>query len=206
MSLLRQPLLVLDVETSGLPRHPWARPIEIAVVALDLAGAEVGHFSSLIRADNLPPDADDALRVNHLTRAEVAAAPGEAEVHKALGEWSSGLGVHVWPVTSFNTGFDRPMIARHWPDTWGLPGLWAPCVMLAAHRIMDSDVTYQGHRWDSGELKWPRLSEAAAYFNVEVCEPQHRALGDARTAAEIVRAIAQRRREHGQRMLPGGEA
>lgn len=192
MNLLRQPLLVLDVETSGLPRHSWAQPIELALVAVNEDGSERAHFASLIRPDKLPPEAEVALAVNHLTREEVLAAPTFDDVDRALAHWCVEHQVGKWFVTSFNTGFDGPMVARLWPDTWGLPGLWAPCIMLAAHRIMDRDAAYTGHRWENGELKWPKLEEAAAYLGVEVREPQHRALGDARTAAGIVRAIARR--------------
>jgi len=194
MSLLRQPLLVLDTETSGLPRHPWARPIELAVVALDQDGVEVAAFETLIRPEaELPADADRALEVNRLTREQVMAAPTFREVDRALGAWAAEHQSLKWFVTSFNTDFDGQMVARLWPDTWGLPGLWAPCVMRACHRIMDRDPSCTLKRWDSGELKWPSLAEAASYFGVEVCEPQHRALGDARTAAELVRALARRR-------------
>ena len=193
MSLLRQPLLVLDTETSGLPRHRWARPLELALVALDQDGREVSVFESLIRPTELPAEADQALQVNHLTREQVLAAPTADEVLERLNAWASKGGYHQWSVTSFNTAFDGPMIARLWPDTWGLPGMWTPCILLAAHRVMDADPACPGVRWDSGELKWPRLAEAAAYFGVEVCEPQHRALGDARTAAGIVLALAVRR-------------
>ena len=193
MSLLRKPLLVLDTETSGLPRHPWARPIELAIVALDQDGVEVTHFTSLIRPVELPLAADEALRASQLTRAEVMAAPLFDVVDRELGAWASEHGLVQWFVTSFNTDFDGPMMARLWPDTWGLPGLWAPCVMRACHRIMDRDPDCALKRWENGELKWPSLAEAASYFGVEVCEPQHRALGDARTAAELVRALAKRR-------------
>lgn len=193
MSLLRKPLLVLDTETSGMPRHPWARPIELAIVALDQDGEEVAAFETLIRPDELPSEADEALRINQLTREQVMAAPTFDVVDRRLNLWLSDHNLVQHQCTSFNTDFDGQMVARLWPDTWGLPGLWAPCVMRACHRIMDRDPACTLKRWENGELKFPSLTEAALYFGVEVCEPQHRALGDARTAAELVRALARRR-------------
>lgn len=190
MSLLRRPLLVLDTETSGLPKHRWAAPIEVACVALDLEGQEWARWESLVRpAVELPPEAEGALRCNHITRAELAEAPPLDQVLLNWSEWVRGHELDGVLVSSFNIDFDRTMMNRL---RWTLP--WSEhCIMLAAHRRMDADESYDGFRWDLGELKWPRLSEAAAYFKVAVEEPQHRALGDARTAAGIVRAIARRR-------------
>lgn len=190
MSLLRQPLLVLDTETSGLPKHRWAAPIEVACIALDLEGQEWASWESLVRpAVELPSEAEEALRCNHITREQLADAPPLDQVLLDYSEWVRRYELDGVLVSSFNIDFDRTMMNRL---RWVLP--WSDrCIMLEAHRRMNADASYDGFRWDNGELKWPSLSEAAAYFKVAVEEPQHRALGDARTAAGIVRAIAGRR-------------
>lgn len=191
--LLRQPLIVFDTETSGLPRHSWARPIEVGYVLLDTDGSEVSTFESLIRPIELPQEADYALQVNHLTREEVMGAPMLDEVDARFLEWLAEHDAQEWHYTSFNIGFDRPMMARLRPEADGYRSRWSACIMLSCHRIMDRDETCSVKRWSNGELKWPTLSEAADYFKVSICEPQHRALGDARTAAELVRTLARRR-------------
>lgn len=192
--MLKRPLLILDTETSGLPKHRWSRVIEIAFVAIDIDGHEVSTFDTLVRPLDLPPEADEALALTGITREALEMAPSAMAVATELSYWMNSRRFNDWTLTSFNTDFDRAMLSRDtaW-SRWSEP-TWAACIMRAAHRIMDADASCPLQRWDNGELKWPKLSEAATYFGVEVCEPQHRALGDARTAAEIVKAIAQRRK------------
>ncbi|MCI0347118.1 MAG: hypothetical protein L0221_17030, partial [Chloroflexi bacterium] len=72
MSLFRAPMVVLDTETTGVPKkHPWAEAIEFAAVLLDPDGAEVDTFSTLIRPAYMGPEIDEALAVNHITREEL---------------------------------------------------------------------------------------------------------------------------------------
>lgn len=50
-TLFRSPLIVLDTETTGLLTDPQATPWEIAAVALDERGQEVGTISLVGRPD-----------------------------------------------------------------------------------------------------------------------------------------------------------
>lgn len=183
MPLLRSPWLVLDTETTGLPRERWTRPCEAAFVLLDEEGRTVSEWSSLIRVP-CPLAADPALRLTGISREEIEAAPEPDAVIADFEAWRAKHGATTAPLTSFNIGFDRPMLERLWPDL----GPWGACVMLIATKVMDRAGALA--RWDSGEAKWAKLEEAARFFSVSQEQGAHRALADARVAAAILVALA----------------
>lgn len=188
MPLLKRSWLVIDTETTGLPREPWTRPCELAAVLLDLDGEIVAEWSSLVNVP-CPPAADPALRLTGITREEIAAAPAPEAVEAAFQAWRRAHDAERVEITSFNTGFDAPMMKRLWPEL----GPWGPCVMLTATAVMDRAGALP--RWDSGEPKWARLDEAARFFAVGQEDGAHRALADARVAARILVALARTRAE-----------
>ncbi len=53
---------------------------------------------------------------------------------------------------------------------------WGECLMLAAQK-------------DMGVGKWPKLSEACEHYDIPIPKDQHRALADARVAAQVHRRI-----------------
>lgn len=184
--LLRSRWLVLDTETTGLPRESWTRPCELAVVLVEQDGTLAAEWSSLIQVP-CPPQADQALKLTGISREEIAAAPPPDQVGDAFERWRAMHGAAEVQLTSFNIGFDRPMMARLWPRV----GPWGPCVMLTATKVMDRSGALQ--RWESGEPKWARLEEAARFFQVGQEDGAHRALADARVAARILIELARRR-------------
>lgn len=183
MSVLRKRWLVIDTETTGLPRAPWAMPCELGVVLLSEDGEIAGEWASLICVP-CPPEAEPALRLTGITREEIEAAPSPNLALERLTAWRAGLGAEAVAVTSYNVGFDRPMMERLWPGF----GPWGPCVMLSATGIMGRAGVLP--RWETGEPKWARLDEAARYFGIGQEDGAHRALADARVAARILVALA----------------
>lgn len=187
MSILPARLIVLDTETTGFPRDDWSRVIELGAVVLDTDGQEVSSFSSLVCPDILDDRATKALEINHIEAHELRGAPVVARVVSDFRSWATSTGARY--VTSFNVGFDRPMVAR-----MGLPDLaWASCIMERAMDVMGPAGALPAGRY--GGWKWPKLSEAAEFFGVAVEGDAHRALTDARTAARI--AVAIKRSERG---------
>jgi DNA polymerase III epsilon subunit-like protein len=176
-------MIVLDTETTGLPRHPFARVVELAAVRL-VDGVEVANFSSFVRTspENCARGAE-ALAVNQIDPAQLADAPTPEEVAAAFTAWVDGE-----VVTSFNVAFDRSMIERTFP---GLSLSWGPCVMERALEVMGPANVLPRLR-DGSRWKRPSLREAAAFFEVAAQEPAHRALADARTAAGVWRALCAR--------------
>lgn len=191
MPLLKRPWLVIDTETTGLPREAWTRPCELGAVLLGVDGQITSEWSSLVNVP-CPMGADRALELTGITREEIAAAPPPAEVERAFQAWRATQGASDVEITSYNVSFDAPMMARLWPSL----GPWGPCVMLTATRVMDRAGAL--HRWESGEPKWAKLEEAARFFEVPQEEGAHRALADARVAAKILVALA-RVRAHGDK-------
>lgn len=187
MSVLTRPVIVLDTETTGLPRDHAARPWQLAAVLLDLDGQEISSFESDMLPDPFPdtPPVREALRFLGVERSTIEAAPPSSVVLPKFARWWREAG-HP-RITSFNVEFDREMLLRADFDPWRSG--WTTCIMLAAHAVMQADESYPGHRWTDGSLKWPRLDEAARYFGVPIVEPAHRALSDARTAAGVLVAV-----------------
>lgn len=162
---------VVDTETTGLPHHPWAEVIELAAVALDAGGAEVATFSTFVSPVVLDERAAPALRVNGLQPSDLHGAPGAQVVAADFRAWLAGLGGPS--LTSYNVAFDCGMLQRM---GLGDEVVWRACLMHEAHAAMGS-----GRRGN--------LAAAAAHFGVVSCQPAHRALSDARTAAGIYRAL-----------------
>lgn len=178
MTLFRSPIIVLDTETTGFPRQPWARVIELAAVLIDHDGNEVDSWSSLILPDILDDRAADAMAVNRITREMLQGQPSAFSAAASFRGWMGAARPYV---TSFNVAFDRTMCERT-----GLTSLrWASCIMERAMVAMGDACP----RFDDGRPKWPKLSDAAAHFGVPVVVEAHRALTDARTAAGIMVAI-----------------
>ena len=190
MRLFSAPLIVLDTETTGFPSDRWARVIEIAAVKLDEYGETIGTFSRVVRPDILDSRADKALGINGISRDEIAAADPTEQVAAAFEKWAGDC----W-TTAYNVAFDRPMVER-----MGVRSRWASCVMERAMADMGpagvlraSDPRHPRYSPDRPWL-WPSLKAAAEFYSVAQTEPAHRALSDARTAAQIACMIRRRER------------
>jgi len=178
MTLFRSPIIVLDTETTGFPRQPWARVIELAAVLIGRDGREVDSWASLILPDILDDRASGALAINQITREMLSGQPSAFGAAASFRGWMGAARPYV---TSFNVAFDRTMCERT-----GLTSLrWASCIMERAMVAMGDACP----KFEDGRPKWPKLSDAAAHFGVPVVGEAHRALTDARTAAGIMVAI-----------------
>lgn len=208
MTLFSQPIVVLDVESSGLQRQPWASVIELAAVLVDIEGDEVDAFQALVHpAKELPLEADAALAISGITRDMLATAPS---IEWVLSDWADWFIGHGRPYcASYNEEFDRFMIERR----LGVPALpWARCIMQAATELMgpagvlrDADPTHPRFDPDRPWL-WPSLTGkpdkqgvwhdgAAEFFGVQHAPQDHRALADARIAVDVMKQIRRRQLE-----------
>ena len=157
----------LDTETTGLPRDPWARVIEIGAIAVAEGGLEVDSFSSLICPDILDHRADRALEYCGLDYERVANAPTVGYVRERFLAWMNSRCIER--VFAYNQIFDQTMLER---SEFYLP--WAGCIMsMARQRSGKPNLT---------------LSAACEHFYVPI-ETKHRALSDARMAAGVLHAI-----------------
>jgi DNA polymerase III epsilon subunit-like protein len=175
--------IVLDTETTGVRARSHS-VIEVAAVAVDEDGRETGSFQTLANPGEAAIRAADpgAMAVNRITAAMLRAAPPINEAADALELFlarHAGLRLH-----SFNEPFDRGFLVM---PPWMLAGEWGGCLMRAAMGAMGRAGALRRRR--GGGWKFPTLSEAAGFFGVRNHE-EHRALGDARTAAAIRLALA----------------
>ena len=127
MTLFKSPILIVDTESTGL--GPTARPIDLGALLLDVDGTEVAHYETLIRPHTWDEQAEEAAKIHRITWAMVKDAPKPAEVCADFRAWRESVGA-VWS-TSFNVGFDRPMLERV-----GVSLRWGPCIMVRAGEIM----------------------------------------------------------------------
>ena len=187
MSLLRSPVLVLDTETTGFPKNSYARIWDLGAVLLGVDGRILEEWQQVIIPDPLDDRANEALKIGGVTQDWIR-ENGVSEAAVA-NYWSAFLD-RIGPVrcTAFNVDFDRPMMER-----CGLAnGLqWGPCLMRLAQEEMGPAGALP--RFDSGDYKFPKLSEAANYYAIQQQEPAHRALADAKTAALILLKIQARK-------------
>ncbi len=191
---LERPLLVLDTETTGLPKDPWAHVVDLGAVLLTYKGEVVDTFEAMTCPPVLDARADVALKINNLTHAEVLAAPPHEVVVERFMIWMAHHGMPF--VTSFNVDFDREMVERMGPRMANMP--WAPCIMKTSMAFMGPAGklrdAHPRHPRFNPKIPWlfPKLVHAAEFFEVPVCGPAHRALPDAQTAAGIWNAIRAR--------------
>ena len=190
-------IAVLDTETTGFPSNSLASVIDVGGVIIDLSdGSEVSRFDSLVSPLAWGEWAKPATAIHGLTYDAVKGAPRSSSVAAALVSW---LGEHdCWWWTSYNVDFDRPMLRRMGFVT----GRWASCIMVRAMQIMGAagvlraaDPSHPRYREDSPWL-FPPLApnpksgtSACEFFGVDPILPAHRALSDARTAAQVLLRI-----------------
>lgn len=180
-------LVEVDVETTG-KQAPQAHVIEVAAVVIDESYREIAHFESLANPGEEALRAADpeALRVNQITIEMIRQAP-PAEI--VAGKLNDFLDVY-WGATfhAFNNEFDLQFLKL--PPWMIRPRRWGECVMNAAMEFMARAQALRIR--DDGKPKWPKLTEAAAFFKVPY-EGGHRALHDCRVSGRIHAAILKER-------------
>ena len=160
---------IIDTESTGLVRDPWARVVEIGAVAFTDGALEIGTFSSFMCPYPLDERSERALAFNGIPFETVASAPTEDAVREHFSRWIDNYSVSRF--YSYNQLFDQTMLER---SGFYLP--WAGCVMQLAKKKMNANVN-------------PSLRKAADFFGVPYSENAHRALSDARCAADVLHRI-----------------
>ena len=172
--LNRTDVLVLDSETTGLNRT--TEILELAI--LDTTGA-IRLNTLIMPQGNIPAD---ATAVHGITRAELEAAqaPAWPAVHAAVADLLAGAAV----VCIYNAKYDVRLLGQS-SARYGLrlPPFRASCLMLdyAAYR-REPDLRGRGWRWHT--LVAAAEREAVPIGNA------HRAVGDARLALGLMRAVS----------------
>lgn len=138
------PLVVLDVETTGL--HPTKSEIvEVSAIKFDTGMVPVSRFTSLCKPKK--PISEEAAAVNHITDDMVKDAPSFAEIAPALTEFLEGCNV-----VGHNLDFDLRFVFVHgaklpeqvrFYDTLDLAQLTIPKGYVANYKL-DTLCNYYG--------------------------------------------------------------
>lgn len=176
-----QPLMaicVVDVESTTYAGDGRASVMDFACVVLDADdGGVLGEYTSLVRPTFAAGEwCRSALEFTGISLSDLWSAPRPDEVWAQWFPWVC----RYKPVTEFlswNVVFDRKVMAKSFPASVHLP--WGPCLMRAT-----SAALREGKR---GGFK---LEDAARELGLTV-GMQHRALPDARLAAQIVTHFVQ---------------
>ena len=194
------PCIVIDTETTGLPNKPpgWKpRIIEIGAVVVTADHRLADTFQALVHQPEhhlRDPRGAPAWALADLTPELVLAQGAPAsQVAQRLRRWVQQMAqVHqVRELRAFNQAFDFAFLRR---SPWRLLDLLheGRCIMLQSMAVMGAAGALP--RWSSGRYKWPKATEAEAFFRARghhVAAPgrPHRALHDALLEAHIAIAM-----------------
>jgi DNA polymerase-3 subunit epsilon len=163
-------LVALDTETTGMSPADGSALVEVASVTLE-SGARGAEWSSLVRPGRpIPPD---AVRVHGITDAMVADAPEPGAIAGRLRATCGDL-----PLVFHNAPFDLPFLQEMMSRAGERP-LFNP--------VVDTLGLARGLFGSGGNS----LEPLAVRLKIQP-ENAHRALGDARTMAQVFLALALR--------------
>jgi len=192
-----------DFETTSKNKHT-CQPTEIAAQAIDARKLEViGEFRSLIKVNedpeyckkyNLDPPTDEVLKMTHIDKKELMAAPEPKVVWKNFGDFVNQYNYkkNKWgaPIfAGFNINYDLPITDRlcgHDPYKFGPYDDEYRCNALfnPVHKIDLMDIVYF---WFSGRNEPASLSfdSLRAYFGMDNAKA-HSALYDVKQGTELL--------------------
>ncbi len=185
--IFTRPWIAFDTETTGLPQDEWARVVEIGGVVVERDGSLGLSFSTLCRPhEPIDARADEALDINRIARADIAAAPPIEAAWSQFVRWTRTQfgyakaeadargAVHHVPMAlaGWVSGFDVEMLLRDgcsFADVW--PG-HALTILDYQPIIADIHKPTKGRRY--------RLVHAAERCKVTLPEGMapHRAIAD----------------------------
>lgn len=168
-------VLVVDTETSAFAHHPKSSIIEVGVVVVQ-NNEIVADYSSLIKPlYSLGDWSEKALEITKLDKNELINARSSSEVWSDLVVWLRDFRP-LEVVLAWNVTFDKKAFSTTFTYTDVLP--WGECLMR------------QASQFKRGNRKGYALKDAARDFDITFESDQHRALEDARVAAEIYKCIS----------------
>lgn len=181
-------IVVIDTETTHY-KPDLAHVIEIGAI---VDHPKIGEltFESLCNPGIDLDLAEEALRINGISKEEVLGAPPIKEVANEFRQWLKGVAgwnlghIHYAGFNSKN--YDALILAK---PPWNLNlANWKYDVMEMAIGPMGRAGVLPKHSY-YGSYKWPKLSEAERFYGIIRDGKAHRALSDARATKDILRMI-----------------
>ena len=161
----KEPIAVIDFETTGMTPAQGARATEVAIVLLQ-DGQIVDRFQSLMRTGVWIPSF--ITQLTGITNAMVNAAPAAAEVMAQAARFVGNA-----PMVAHNASFD----SKFWQAELALAGVPAPqpfaCTVLLSRRLYPQAPSH-------------KLGVLVDYHGLPRTGQAHRALADAEMAAALL--------------------
>jgi DNA polymerase III epsilon subunit-like protein len=167
-------LILLDVETTGLPMAKSARVVEVAAIVIEDSGIVDHGFRAMVRPDVFDAvEAASALLVNGLTVEDFRDAPDPTEIDLAFRAWWQRF---PYPLYAWRGAFDRQMLVKS--------------RMTFGETVRDIKPAVTVRAPGSGKKK---LGHIAHDLGIAIPDDMHRAFADAVLAARVWCAV----RDHG---------
>lgn len=191
-------IIVIDTETTHYKPH-LARVIEVGAVSYIRTQAGFARIESFESLSNPGIDlngCERALAVSGITKAQVLAAPAEAEVAGRFRRWietqqdvGKVQGDGELHLAGFNCHqYDAEILVR---DPWLIPpSRWTWDVMTRVMPEMGAAGALRWLDWKD-DWKWPRLDEAITFYGIQRKGVAHRALSDAMATMDILLKVLQ---------------
>lgn len=181
--LFDHPLVVVDLETTGLPKEPLAQACEIGAVLLSRRGRVMAEMGALVSAPAFP-GCEEAMAKNGIEWDDLEEATTMPFALLQLVALAGSLpGTRM---TSFHVAFDQEFLARA-----GFRWVWGHCLMREATWMLAAD--QDRLPWQPDIPRRASLVRACEALGVEH-DGGHRALPNARTAARLAVRMARLRR------------
>ena len=182
MKLFKEPVVILDTETTGF--HRQAELVELGAVCLDEWGRERSSFSALIK----PKVLDDwrvrkALQVSKISPKSLLEADDLDTIRPLFLDWIESIpGSNPPKCIAFNTKFDKRIL-----DSSGIHVSWGYCLLQMTKEFMAAKNYVV--RGKNGQPKSPSLKDACIFLGIEYPQNAHRALEDARVTSLVATKI-----------------
>ena len=213
MKLFEHPFIVVDCETTGITGRPdgfVAHVVEVGACVVSDEGDIIDSLAFFVRQTPEvleDPRAARAFEITGIDREEILRDGLPLQIaSKVFALWvAAHRNLHgASELRAFNQSFDFAFLrAPEWNTFSRARVSEGECLMLAAMEIMGPvGALPPAPRWaqDKGQhWKWPKVSEAVAFFNGKGHEiawgtnSAHRALEDSRKEAALAVAIARER-------------
>jgi len=196
-------ILVFDFETGGRDTSK-CEIIQIGAVVINRNSLKIkDEFETMMKPDNFDALEDEALKVNHITREQLADAPDAKTMFPVFAEWikkhnirkdKGSFGAPIpsgWGID----GFDLPLFTRYckqygyWDKKWNNQSLLNPIFTFDVMKHVWFWFRANGDAADN--IKLPTVLEYMGVDQNEIASGAHNALWDVKWTAKVAVKLLQ---------------
>lgn len=176
--ILDETCVILDTETTGLPGKSQSEICDIAII--NYQGNTI--FNSLVKP--IHPIPEELTKIHGITDGMVADAPFFYQIHNKLIETLSNKKIII-----YNARFDLSMLGQ----SARIANIDPSFYLKLCKESICAMLWYSVYRKEPGKYdgyKWHKLTDAAAYENVDVSDlTAHRALADCLITLRLINTV-----------------